>query len=73
MYNADEKKKFLKNRLSQKRYTHSLNVAEECRRLAVKYGEDPDKAYYAGLLHDICKEIPADEQKQLILKSGFSV
>ncbi|MBE6862293.1 MAG: HD domain-containing protein [Ruminococcus sp.] len=73
MYNADEKKKFLKNRLSQKRYTHSLNVAEECRKLAVKYGEDPDKAYYAGLLHDICKEIPAEEQKQLILESGFSV
>ncbi len=73
MYNADEKKKFLKNRLSQKRYTHSLNVAEECRKLAVKYGEDPDKAYYAGLLHDICKEISADEQKQLIIESGFSV
>ena len=73
MYNADEKKKFLKNRLSQKRYTHSLNVAEECRKLAVKYGEDPDKAYYAGLLHDICKEISADEQKQLIIESSFSV
>ncbi len=73
MYNADEKKKLLKNRLSQKRYTHSLNVAEECRRLAVKYGEDPDKAYYAGLLHDICKEIPADEQKALVEESGFSV
>lgn len=73
MYNADEKKKFLKNRLSQKRYTHSLNVAEECRKLAVKYGEDPDKAYYAGLIHDICKENSADEQKQLIIESGFSV
>lgn len=73
MYNADEKKKYLKSRLSQKRYHHSLNVAEECRKLAVKYGEDPEKAYYAGLLHDICKEIPNDEQFVLLEESGFSV
>jgi nicotinate-nucleotide adenylyltransferase len=73
MYNWEEKKKYLKNNLSQKRYNHSLNVAEECRKLALKYGEDPEKAYFAGLLHDICKEIPADEQKKIVLGSGFSV
>lgn len=73
MYNVEEKKKFLKSRLSQKRYHHSLCVADECRNLALKYGEDPDKAYYAGLLHDICKELPADEQKELVLASGLSV
>lgn len=73
MYNSDEKKKYLKNNLSQKRYNHSLNVAAECRKLALKYGEDPDKAYFAGLLHDICKEFPLEEQKKLVLESGFSV
>lgn len=73
MYNSDEKKKFLKEHLSQKRYTHSLNVAEECRKLAEKYGEDPEKAYFAGLLHDVCKELPSEQQKELVLKSGFSV
>lgn len=73
MYNPDEKKKLLKARLSQKRYNHSLNVAEESRKLAAKYGEDPDKAYFAGMLHDICKEIPGEEQKQMVLDSGFSV
>lgn len=72
-YNTDEKKKLLKDMLSQKRYNHSLNVAEECKNLAGKYGEDPDKAYYAGLLHDICKELPQEEQKRLVLESGFSV
>ena len=70
MYSIDDKKKYLKEILSQKRYQHSLNVAAECRKLAVKYGEDPDKAYYAGLLHDICKEMPAEEQKALVLESG---
>ena len=73
MYNADEKKKYLKSRLSQKRYHHSLNVADECRKLAVKYGEDPEKAYYAGMLHDICKEISDEEQFALVEESGFSV
>lgn len=73
LYDVSEKKKYLKENLSQKRYTHSLNVAEECKKLAIKYGEDPDKAYFAGLLHDICKELPDDEQKKIVLDSNFSV
>lgn len=73
LYDPGDKKKFLKANLSQKRYQHSLNVAAECKKLANKYGEDPDKAYFAGLLHDICKELPADEQKALVLKSGYTV
>ena len=72
-YDPDEKKKYLKAHLSAKRFGHSLNVAAECRKLAEKYGEDPDKAYYAGLLHDICKEMPDDEQKALVLGSGYTV
>ena len=72
-YTIDDKKKFLKDNLSAKRFHHSVNVAEECRKLAQKYGEDPERAYFAGLLHDICKELPGEEQKDLVLKSGFSV
>lgn len=72
-YDTDEKKKYLKEHLSPKRYQHSLNVAVECRKLAEKYGEDPDKAYFAGLLHDVCKELSGEEQKKLVLESGFSV
>ena len=73
LYDTDDKKKYLKDNLSQKRYIHSLNVADECRKLAEKYGEDPDKAYFAGLLHDICKEMPDEVQKSLVLESGFAV
>lgn len=73
LYDPSEMKKYLKEHLSQKRYTHSLNVAEECRKLALKYGEEPDKAYFAGLLHDICKELHDDEQKKLVLESNFTV
>ena len=73
LYDIGAKKKLLKAMLSQKRLQHSLNVADECRKLAEKYGEDPDKAYFAGLLHDICKELPAEEQKELVLSSGYAV
>ena len=73
LYDPSEMKKYLKEHLSQKRYTHSLNVAEECRKLALKYGEEPDKAYFAGLLHDICKELRDEEQKKLVIESNFTV
>lgn len=68
MYDVDEVKKLLEKRLSKKRYTHSLNVAEEAYKLAEEYGENPDRAYFAGLVHDICKEEEPEELKRLILK-----
>lgn len=49
-------KETLKKSLSQRRYTHSLGVADEGKRLAKLYGADGDKAYLAGLLHDCAKE-----------------
>lgn len=73
LYNTDDKKKYLKGTLSAKRYAHSLNVAAECRKLALKYGEDSDRAYFAGLLHDICKELPDEEQLELVRRSSFTV
>lgn len=68
MYSLEELKSFLKKRLSKKRFIHSLNVADEAYKLAGMYGEDPDKAYLAGLLHDVCKESPTAEQEELMLK-----
>ena len=73
MYNIDEKKAYLKEKLSKKRFIHSLNVADESRILAEMYGEDCDKAYFAGLLHDICKEDPPEVQLKLTMESGLSV
>ena len=45
----------LKTKLDDYRYIHSLGVAKSARHLAELYGADPEKAYFAGLLHDICK------------------
>ena len=66
-------KKYLREHLSKKRYTHSLNVAASAVELAKKYDCDCDKAYTAGLLHDIAKELPAEEQLELVKQSGLEV
>ncbi len=63
----------LKARLSKKRYTHSVNVARAAFNLAELWGEDPERAYLAGLLHDCCKEIPFDEQAELMRTGPFEV
>ncbi|MBQ8827369.1 MAG: bis(5'-nucleosyl)-tetraphosphatase (symmetrical) YqeK [Oscillospiraceae bacterium] len=74
MYSVDEFKNILSLKLSKKRYTHSLNVADEARKLAEHYGyHDPGKAYLAGLLHDVCKEIPSESQLEMVMKSDRSV
>ncbi len=46
----------LEEHLSEYRVFHSKCVAKSAKRLAEKYGGDPEKAYTAGLLHDIMKE-----------------
>ena len=73
MYDVKSMQTFLKKRLSHERYIHTMNVAKECRRLAEIYGEDPEKAYFAGMVHDICKEDPKQQQYDWAVKSkmGF--
>jgi nicotinate-nucleotide adenylyltransferase len=69
MYNVQETKKLLEKRLSKKRYTHSLNVAEQCKILAELNQQDVEKCYYAGLVHDICKEVPTQEMKKMVIST----
>ncbi len=52
----------LRESVPAKRYVHSLGVAAEARRLAARYGADPDRAWLAGLLHDCAKGIPTERQ-----------
>ena len=45
-------KRKIKKELDRDRYQHTLGVAYTAACLAMRYGEDLDKAYTAGLLHD---------------------
>ncbi|MCQ2478552.1 MAG: bis(5'-nucleosyl)-tetraphosphatase (symmetrical) YqeK [Clostridia bacterium] len=73
MRKIDEYKALLKARLSEKRYYHSLCVADEAKRLAEKYGADKDKAYLAGLLHDITKNASKEEHFEIFEKFNISL
>ncbi len=64
-------KRLLSERLVEKRYIHSLNVADSALILAEKYGADPEKAYFAGLVHDIMKNATDEEQLQIMEKGGI--
>lgn len=68
----DEYEELLRKRLSKKRFTHSVNVAEACFNLAERYGADKKRCYLAGLIHDIMKEADPEEQRQYTVDSGLS-
>ena len=54
-------KPLVRKNMKEKRYKHSLSVADTCRMLAMCHHVDPDKAYMAGLLHDVCKFPDSDK------------
>ncbi|MCI9414858.1 MAG: nicotinate (nicotinamide) nucleotide adenylyltransferase [Clostridiales bacterium] len=61
----------IRGRLSEKRFRHSLAVADQAQRLAELYGADPKKARTAGILHDILKDAAPEEQLQILHDFGI--
>lgn len=57
--------------LSPYRAHHSVCVAQEAVKLAKHYGADIQKAETAGILHDSTKEMPPQEQLQMIADFGI--
>ncbi len=66
-----ECKRIVKSRMGDKRFTHSENVAKEAEKLAALYGADEQKAKLAGILHDVTKETPNEEQLQIMERDGI--
>lgn len=69
--NKSEKEilEWMKNHLSEKRYIHCLGTAECAKKLAEEFGENPDKAYIAGLLHDCAKCFENEKLLEIIEKN----
>ena len=59
----EARKAELEQRVSAKRFKHSLGVADACAQLAKQYGVDVDKARLAGLLHDWDKGYNDDQAR----------
>ena len=56
----------IRNYMGLHRATHSHNVALLAKEKATLYNIDENKAYVAGMIHDIGKEVPLEEQYKLI-------
>jgi len=61
---------YINKNLSEKRYKHSVGVAKEAVKLAEKYGVDTQKAYLAGIAHDMAKEIPEEQLNLKLIEYG---
>ncbi len=64
---------YARERLSDKRFDHTLRVAETAERLARLHGLDPAKARLAGLLHDVARETDGDELLRIAAKNSLPV
>lgn len=56
IYNTEVYENDIRQRLGAYRLRHSHCVADCARRLALRYGGDPEAAFVAGILHDVLKE-----------------
>ena len=65
--------KKLQKELDEDRYCHTLGVMYTSAALAMRYGEDMEKAQVAGLLHDCAKCIPNEKKKKLCEKYKIPV
>lgn len=64
-------KEQLKKELTKQRYEHTLGVAYTAAALAMCHGENMEKAWLAGLLHDCAKGIATDKLESMILQAGI--
>ena len=63
----------IRSKLNADRFNHSLNVADSAKELALSYGADVDKAYTAGLLHDVMKNASEEEQLGVLSEAGIEL
>lgn len=70
MIGEDKIVEYLQSTLSEKRYYHSIHVADKAVELAKIYGSDIDKARIAGLIHDCTKEMTSEKLIDFIRFEG---
>ena len=69
----EDAESYARERLSDKRYAHTLRVAETAEHLAKQHGLDPERARLAGLLHDTAREVGKEELLRVAEEDGIPV
>ncbi len=57
----------LRGTITERRFVHTLGVAETAQRLAPRCGVEPMRARLAGLLHDCAKSMPLEQMRALVI------
>lgn len=63
----------VETRLSKKRFNHVLRVEETALELAEQYDVNPEKVSIAALLHDVAKEEPDNEMRDLVISENLDL
>lgn len=61
---------YTKEHVKQKRYEHSVRVAQMCARLCRQFGIDEKLGYLEGIGHDMCKDMTEDELIETSKRDG---
>lgn len=64
-------REYIRPLMTEYRYRHSLGVEKQAVYMARRHGADVEKAALAGILHDVCKDMPKGPLLQTILESGI--
>lgn len=62
----------MKDRMPEKRYIHTIGVADTAMILAKRFGEDVHSAEIAGILHDSCKYADREWMKETIIQQQMN-
>lgn len=72
-YSIVKAKKILKKYMDADRYDHTQGVMDTAACLAMRYGEDMEKAQIAGLLHDCAKCMPDSKKIKICQKNNIQM
>ena len=73
MWSEEHMETYLKDKLDNKRFLHSLSVRDTAVAMAKYYGEDENKARIAGVVHDCAKNINGYELINIAKKHGYKI
>lgn len=71
MITLDEAREWVRPRISEKRFDHTLGVSRVAKRIAKAADGDVFLAELGGMLHDACKEIKAKELVEMARQFGL--
>lgn len=71
--NLNQIQEYIKNKLSEKRYYHSICVMERSKELALKFGADIEIAQKIGIAHDVAKEMSEEEKLKYVEENNIEI